>query len=84
MSVMEPQKTVILTYLGIAFYRSQMYHNRRNRHIIAHFSVFVKKGYKKMADTDESILKKLITEALETCHDVTLLDLVYKLIVYAP
>jgi hypothetical protein len=37
-----------------------------------------------MADTDESILKSLITEALETCHDVTLLDLVYKLIVYAP
>ena len=33
---------------------------------------------------DEIFLKKLITEALETCHDLSLLDLIYKLIVYAP
>lgn len=34
-----------------------------------------------MNDTDESFLKSLITEALETCHDIGLLDLVYKLLI---
>ena len=34
-----------------------------------------------MNDTDESFLKSLITEALEKCHDLELLDLVYKLII---
>lgn len=34
-----------------------------------------------MNASDEIFLKKLITEALEICHDLSLLDLVYKLLI---
>jgi hypothetical protein len=34
-----------------------------------------------MNDTDESFLKSLITEALEKCHDMELLDLVFKMLI---
>ena len=35
-----------------------------------------------MNDTDDIPLKDLIIQALETCADLSLLDLVYKLFVY--
>lgn len=35
-----------------------------------------------MNDTDDIPLKVMITQALETCADLSLLDLIYKLLVY--
>ena len=34
-----------------------------------------------MNDPEELILKTLVTEALENCHDTELLDLIYKLLI---
>lgn len=34
-----------------------------------------------MNDTAESFLKKSITDALKTCHDIGLLDLIYKMLI---
>jgi hypothetical protein len=34
-----------------------------------------------MNDPEEGTLKSMISQALENCHDVDLLDLIYKLII---
>ena len=34
-----------------------------------------------MNDPEECYIKSLITKALENCHDLNLLDLVYKLLI---
>lgn len=53
----------------------------KNAHIIPHIFQNVKKWSKKDMNTPAAeLLKSLISDALEACTDLDLLDLIYKLL----